>query len=117
MDELDKLRIEIDSIDRDILDAFERRIAVSRRIGNAKRANGIEVFDAAREEVKLKQIREAAGFESAPYAEDLFRNLMGYAKIHMQRTSSVTSWVMPRSIRTNRHSESWESLCLTHILR
>ena len=85
MDELDKLRIEIDSIDRDILDAFERRIAVSRRIGNAKRANGIEVFDAAREEVKLKQIREAAGFESAPYAEDLFRNLMGYAKIHQNK--------------------------------
>ena len=85
MDELDKLRIEIDSIDRDILDAFERRIAVSRRIGNAKRANGIEVFDAAREEVKLKQIREAAGFESAPYAEDLFRNLMDYAKIHQNK--------------------------------
>ncbi len=85
MDELDKLRIEIDSIDRDILDAFERRIAVSRRIGNAKRANGIEVFDAAREEVKLKQIREAAGFESAPYAEDLFRNLMGYAKNHQNK--------------------------------
>ena len=85
MDELDKLRIEIDSIDRDILDAFERRIAVSRRIGNAKRANGIEVFDAAREEAKLKQIREAAGFESAPYAEDLFRNLMGYAKIHQNK--------------------------------
>lgn len=85
MDELDKLRIEIDSVDRDILDAFERRMAVCRRIGNAKRANGIEVFDGAREEVKLKQIRDAAGFESAPYAEDLFRNLMDYAKIHQKK--------------------------------
>ncbi len=85
MDELDKLRIEIDSIDRDLLDAFERRMAVCRRIGNAKRANGIPVYDEAREEVKLAQIREAAGFESAPYAEDLFRDLMGFAKDHQNK--------------------------------
>ena len=85
MDELDKLRIEIDSIDRDLLDAFERRMAVCRRIGNAKRANGIAVYDEAREEIKLKQIRDSAGFESAPYAEDLFRELIGFAKIHQSK--------------------------------
>ena len=85
MDELDKLRIEIDSVDRDILNAFERRMALCRQIGNTKRAHGIAVYDEAREEVKLKQIRDAAGFESAPYSEDLFRELMSLAKIHQNK--------------------------------
>ncbi len=85
MDELDKLRIEIDSVDRDILNAFERRMALCRQIGNTKRAHGIAVYDEAREEVKLKQIRDAAGFESAPYSEELFRELISLAKIHQNK--------------------------------
>ena len=56
MDDLDKLRSEIDSIDRDILDAFERRTAVSRRIGNLKRAEGMAVVDGAREEALFAKL-------------------------------------------------------------
>ena len=76
MGDLDKLRAEIDSIDRDILDAFERRTAVSRRIGNVKRAGGMETFDASREEAIFEKIRKISGFESRPYTEDLYREII-----------------------------------------
>lgn len=82
MRDLDKLRTEIESIDREILDAFDRRMAVSRQIGNVKRAEGIDVFDARQEEKKLAQAREMAGIESRPYVDDLFKTLMDLSKRH-----------------------------------
>ena len=71
MGDLDKLRSEIDAIDRDILNAFERRTAVSRKIGNLKRTEGMAVVDSAREEALFAKLKKAAGSESRPYVEDL----------------------------------------------
>ena len=85
MGDLDKLRSEIDSIDREILDAFERRTAVSRKIGNVKRAEGLETFDGAREESMLAKIRKNAGFESRPYTDDLYREILRLSKIHQNK--------------------------------
>lgn len=85
MEDLDKLRSEIDAIDRDILDAFERRTAVSRKIGNVKRAAGIETFDGAREEALLNKIRKNSGFESRPYTDDLYREILKLSKIHQNK--------------------------------
>ena len=82
MGDLDKLRAEIDSIDRDILDAFERRTAISRQIGNVKRAEGKQTFDASREEAIFEKIRKDSGFESRPYTEELYREIFRLSKIH-----------------------------------
>jgi len=85
MGDLDKLRSEIDSIDRDILDAFERRTAVARQIGNVKRAEGMTVFDGAREDELFAKLKKAAGSESRPYVEDLYRELLRLSKIHQNK--------------------------------
>ena len=85
MEDLDKLRSEIDSIDRDILDAFERRTAVSRKIGNLKRSEGMAVVDGAREEALFAKLRKTAGFESRPYVEDLYREILKLSKAHQNK--------------------------------
>jgi shikimate dehydrogenase len=85
MGDLDKLRSEIDAIDRDILNAFERRTAVARQIGNVKRASGKAVVDSAREEELFAKLKKAAGFESRPYVEDLYRELLRLSKIHQNK--------------------------------
>ncbi len=85
MEDLDKLRSEIDSIDRDILDAFERRTAVSRKIGNLKRSEGMAVVDGAREELLFAKLRKTAGFESRPYVEDLYREILKLSKAHQNK--------------------------------
>ena len=72
MSDLGALRDEIDAIDRQILELFEKRTAVSRGSGNVKREHGLEVFDEAREEAKLAQVYAQAGYESRPYVRELW---------------------------------------------
>lgn len=83
--DLNGLRKQIDEIDNGILDLFEKRIAVSREIGNVKRENGTETFDPSREEAKLDRVKELSGFESRPYVEDLYRTLMDLSKEHQNK--------------------------------
>ena len=83
--DLNELRKKIDEVDNGILDLFEKRIALSREIGNTKRENGAETFDPSREEAKLKRVDELAGFESRPYVRDLYRTLMDLSKDHQNK--------------------------------
>ncbi len=85
MSDLGALRDEIDAIDRQILELFEKRTAVSREIGNVKREHGLEVFDEAREEAKLAQVYAQAGYESRPYVRELYRTVMDLAKQHQDK--------------------------------
>ena len=49
MSELDALRGAIDEVDRQIVALFERRMAVTQRVGEYKQAHDIPVLDARRE--------------------------------------------------------------------
>lgn len=82
---LDELRVLIDKADRDILDAFERRTAIARQIGEYKKLNGKEVYDPAREEEKLSSLRKLAGDESRQYVEELYKTVLDLSKRHQQK--------------------------------
>lgn len=57
MSELDVLRGAIDEVDRQIVDLFERRMAITQKVGEYKQSAGIPVLDASRErEVIEKKI-------------------------------------------------------------
>lgn len=49
MDEINKLRIEIDKIDQGLLEFIIRRIDLVKQIGLIKKSEGIKVVDEARE--------------------------------------------------------------------
>ena len=49
MEDLSKLRQDIDRIDRQIVELFEERMGVSRQVAEYKIANGKKVLDRARE--------------------------------------------------------------------
>ena len=83
--DLNELRNNLDEIDNEILDLFEKRIATCREIGNIKREKGIDVYVPAREEEKLEKVTELAGFESRPYVKDLFRSMMELSKVHQNK--------------------------------
>lgn len=85
--DLNELRKKIDEIDNGILDLFEKRIAVSREIGNVKKAAGTDTYDPSREEAKLMRVRELCGFESRPYVDDLYKTLMDVSKDHQNKPS------------------------------
>ena len=85
MADLDELRKQIDTVDRQIIDLFNERIAISRKIGNAKRLTGKEVYDPAREVEKISKLCRYADYESKPYVEELYLQIMNLSKKHQSK--------------------------------
>ena len=57
MSKLEELRQSIDQIDQELVRLFERRMAVTREVGEYKQQVGLPVLDAARErEVLAKKL-------------------------------------------------------------
>ena len=80
MDELQELRGEIDSIDRELVELFRRRMAVTRQVGEYKRANGVPVLDQERERQLLQNKGELAGEELRPAVITLFQTVMALSR-------------------------------------
>ena len=84
--QLETLRQEIDSIDAQIFDLFEQRIAVAKQIGAYKKEHELAVLDSLRENAKKDQIKATVSNELEPYALELLEVLMKAAKT-VQETS------------------------------
>lgn len=78
--QLETLRQEIDSIDAQIFDLFEQRIAVAKQIGAYKKGQDLAVLDSSRENAKRDQVKATVSNELAPYALELLEVLMKAAK-------------------------------------
>lgn len=84
--QLETLRQEIDSIDVQIFDLFEQRIAVAKQIGAYKKEQDLTVLDPSRENTKRDQVKATVSNELKPYALELLEVLMNAAKA-VQETS------------------------------
>ena len=58
--ELDRLRSEMDAVDRAIVEAFARRVSIARRIGDLKEEAGRPVLDPSREAAVVRRAAERA---------------------------------------------------------
>lgn len=81
MDELAKLRREIDDIDRQLVALFESRMDVVLRIGQYKRENKVPVLNSPREqEVLIKSLNYLKNKTFEKPLEEFFRELMKISK-------------------------------------
>jgi len=81
MEELEKLREEIDEIDKGLTLLFERRMEIAERIGELKRNKGMQVYDGNRErEVILKNCGYLKDKRFSGYLEEFFLKLMDLSK-------------------------------------
>ena len=80
MKTLDELRREIDAADRDLIEAFGRRLNTAKSIGQLKKEQGRPVFDPEREKAKIAHLEKLASPEARPYIEELYTAIMGMAK-------------------------------------
>ena len=85
MDELIKLRSQIDGIDAQIIELFQRRMDVSAGVARYKLSRGLPVLDAAREEQKLADISAACRPELAEYVTGLYRAIFSLSRERQQR--------------------------------
>lgn len=82
MDELLKLRNEIDAIDEEIVALFEKRMAVSEDVAEYKRKIGKAVLDSGREAQKIQKVRALAHSEfNAQGVNALFNQIMTISRM------------------------------------
>ena len=55
--DLSELRVQIDAIDKDIVELYERRMDICRQVAEYKIENGKKVFDKVREEEKIARVK------------------------------------------------------------
>ena len=97
---LDTLRERIDEVDRQLVDLFKERMAISAGVAQYKRANGKQVYDAARERAKLTAISELAGEEFADYSRVLYATIMSLSRSYQEKllgTQSKTQEIIEKA--------------------
>ena len=60
MSELDNYRVEIDEIDKELVELIDKRMRVAEKVGSYKKENNLPVLDLARERIKLDKITDMA---------------------------------------------------------
>ncbi len=83
--ELNELRNEIDKVDDEILALFEKRTRIAGEIAEYKRANGMEILQAGREDEVLRRAAERVSPDNADGARLLFATLMDISKCRQQQ--------------------------------
>ena len=81
MKELAELRTELDTVDKKITELLLKRLALSKEVGEYKKANGKKVYDSAREEEKIGALSAMADDElSKKYVADIYEHILNYSR-------------------------------------
>ncbi|MBQ0038278.1 MAG: chorismate synthase [Clostridiales bacterium] len=80
---LDDLRRRIDDTDEELVELLARRMELSRRVGDYKKANGLPVLDARREEQVLQSRGDLAP-EYRQAVEAIYREIMRWSREEQQ---------------------------------
>ena len=78
--ELQDLRNEIDTIDRELVDLFLRRMNVAAEVAEYKKANDLPVLDASRERALLDKVSELSGEEFEAYTRTLYATILDLSR-------------------------------------
>lgn len=83
--DLEKMREEMDAIDRDILEAFRKRMKLSAEIARYKKDNDIPVLDVDREKAKLDKIAKNVEDELSAFTSKLYLTLADLSKEYQEK--------------------------------
>ena len=83
--ELTELRKKIDVIDRQLIDLLEQRMDVSSGIATYKKAVGMPILDASREEEKLQAVAARCRPETTDLIAGLFKEIMASSRAYQAR--------------------------------
>ena len=79
--DLSVLRNEIDDIDSQIVDLYEKRMEICKNVAEYKIENGKKVFDKAREEEKIRKVKSLTHNEFNSHGvEELFEQIMSMSR-------------------------------------
>lgn len=116
MDELDRLREQIDLIDKDIISLFEKRMGLVLGVAEYKKTHNAGVLQSSREdEVLQKAVENLVNKEYADSARQLMVELMGLSK-DLQRKKISNSNLLGRYCRKTLDYEGKKDIMEIKVL-
>ena len=94
MSGLNDYRIEIDNIDKELVELIDKRMRVAEKIGSYKKENNLPVLDLAREREKLDKITDMAKEDMASYTRLLYNLIMDMRTDHQRKHNGEISELM-----------------------
>ena len=82
---LEELRVEIDKIDNELIELFQKRMEVAVKIGEYKKNNNIPVLNSQREREKLNDVASKANPEMKSYLRVLYSLLFELSRSHQEK--------------------------------
>ena len=82
---LDELRSQIDEIDKELVELFKRRMAVSSSVAEYKKSTGMNVLDASRERALLNKVSELSGEEFEEYTRILYTTILELSRSYQYK--------------------------------
>ena len=81
MDNIENLRKDIDKIDKEMVELFERRMEISVKVAKYKKSNGMEVLDSSREEEIInKNISRLKNEKFSESLKDFFKAMFSISR-------------------------------------
>ncbi len=84
-------RKEIDSIDRELVELFTKRMNVAKEVAAYKKETGMAVYDSERERKLLEKVEENAGEEYGDYARRLYGSILDLSRTYQSKFLSSKS--------------------------
>ena len=78
--DLKELRVQIDALDRQLVELFDRRMRISADVAAYKKEKGLPILDEERERAKLDAVAALAADDMADYTRSLYVHLMALSK-------------------------------------
>ena len=88
---LEEIRNEIDSIDKELVSLFIRRMKCSAEVAEYKKENNIPVLDASRERALLSKISDLSGEEYEEYSRTLYSTILSLSRSYQHKASNESS--------------------------
>ncbi len=104
---IEDLRKDIDSSDKKIVEAFEKRMETAKKIAEYKKENGLPVLDLKRERAKLNEIASLTKDELKDYIRELYCLMFDLSKSYQNKTLKETSEL---SLKIQKAVEDTEKL-------
>lgn len=89
---LDELRDELDQIDSDIIELFEKRMVIARRIGGYKKLKDLPIRDRERENAILKRLESKVSEEVKFGVEPLYEKIFQLSKEYQMEVMNNSSY-------------------------
>ena len=101
---LEECRKEIDSIDKELVALFVKRMNVAKEVAEYKKETGKAIYDAERERQLLEKVEDAAGEEFGDYTRRLYSSILELSRNYQSKSLAISSGLSGNIIKATKET-------------